>query len=67
MSGSVNAEDGQQLKLKYDVSGTDYKVKKKIGDSIRDESTERSITVTRDMDGKTIDRNDFNIEVTKGE
>ena len=29
--------------------------------------TERSITVTRDMDGKTIDRNDFNIEVTKGE
>ena len=67
VSGSVNAEDGQQLKLKYDVSGTDYKVKKKIGDSIRDESTERSITVTRDMDGKTIDRNDFNIEVTKGE
>ncbi len=67
VSGSVNAEEGQQLKLNYDVSGTDYKVKKKLGDSIRNESAERSITITRDMDEKTIDRSDFNIEVTKGE
>lgn len=67
VSGTVNAEDGQRLKLKYEVYGTDYKIKKKILDALNSKSIEKAITVTEDMDGKTIDRKDFDIEVEKEE
>ena len=66
VSGPVNVEDGQKLKLKYSVKGSGYKIKKEVYE-ISDVSVERSIRVTKYMDGKTIDRRDFGIEVEKGE
>ncbi len=71
VSGSVFAKEGQELTLEYEIQKDGYMIKDAkgliFGIGKNDQKKKESLTVTREMDGKTIVKEDFGIEVVKKE
>jgi len=67
-SGTINAKVGQELRLSYEImEGSDHQIAVPGGiQGIGASKTKavKTIKITDDMDGKTITRQDFGIEVT---
>lgn len=73
VSGTVKIRAGEELTLEYEITDTGYKLSEAsasggvlgIGKSYK--KVTKSIPITADMDGKTIAKSNFTIEVEKGE
>lgn len=71
VTGTVNVRAGKEITLEYEIIEDGYKLSEGsggmfgIGKSYK--KATKTITITTDMDGKTITKADFNIEVEKGE
>ncbi len=71
VAGTVNVKAGKEITLEYEITDDGYKLSEGsggvlgIGKSYK--KVTKTITVTADMDGKTITKADFDIEVEKGE
>lgn len=70
-SGSIRVKSGQVLKLTYTITANDYVIEGGssgfLGIGKTDTEKTESLTITADLDGKTIDRSNFGINVVKGE
>ena len=72
VTGTINAKAGQKLKLTYEITDSAYKLAKKSGGTIfnlgaSETKATKTITITEEMDGKTITKADFQIETVKGD
>ena len=71
VAGTVDVRAGKEITLEYEIIGDGYKLSEGsggvlgIGKSYK--KVTKTITITNDMDGETITKADFNIEVEKGE
>lgn len=68
VSGTVKLRDGQKLTLEYEITDSSYIIENAsgIGPWKNNKKTTGSIEVTAALDGKTIQREDFNISVVRG-
>jgi hypothetical protein len=69
VSGTVELRDGQKLTLEYEITDSSYIIENAsgIGPWKNNKKTTGSIEVTAALDGKTIQREDFNISVVRGD
>lgn len=65
VSGTIRVMEGQKLTLKYKITNADYVIEG--GVLLGKKETTADISITRDLDGKTINRGSFGINVVKGE
>lgn len=71
VSGTVKVKEGEELELEYEIVDSGYELSEGaggvcgIGKSYK--KVTKRITIIADMDGKTISKSDFGIEVKKGE
>ena len=71
VSGTIRAREGQELSLVYVILDDEHRLKKGeggflgIGKNYR--KTEKELTITPEMDGKTLTKEDFGIEVVAEE
>lgn len=67
VKGKVLAHPGSKLEMEYTLTDEEYKVKWDLTSIMNKLGKHPSITITADMDGKTITREDFELEVKKKE
>ena len=72
VSGTITVKEGQKLSLTYEITDSSHKLEEGaggvplVGWGKSYTKVTKELTITPDMDGKTITRNDFGIKV-KGE
>jgi len=73
VSGTVTVKEGQKLTLTYEITDSAYKLKEGaggvpiVGWGKSYTKVSKDLTITPAMDGKTITKDDFGIEIVKGE
>ena len=71
VKGRVNVKEGQKLKLSYEITDDKHRLKEATGGFLifgkSDKKAEKTISISSEMDGKTITKADFNIETIEGE
>lgn len=71
VAGTLKLKPGEEITLEYEIINDDYKLSKKSGGVLgigrTDKKTTKALTITPDMDGTTITKEDFGIEVEKEE
>ena len=69
VSDRVQAKEGQKLQLEYEIIDADYSFKTPQGGVFglgsSDKKATKTISITSEMDGKTISNDNFHIEVVK--
>lgn len=73
VSGTITVKEGQKLSLTYEITDSAYKLKEGaggipiVGWGKSYTKVSKDLTITSAMDGKTITKDDFGIEIVKGE
>lgn len=71
ISGTVKVKAGEELTLEYEIIDSEYTLSEGVGGVFgigkSYKKVTKTITIMADMDGKSITKSDFGIEVEKGE